>query len=111
MSIRPVRSPCDPAARRGDHLARRPSEANGKLLERCLYRKQKREPEPFLRVIREGHAGLPQLAQSLRAEPAEVHEAAEREERLVGGDVRGRLLAADVLLARLQRQHVATAAL
>ena len=41
------------------------------------------------------------------AEPGEVHEPGEREQRLVRRDVRGRLLAADVLLAGLQRQDIA----
>ena len=36
-----------------------------------------------------------------------MHQPGEREQRLVGGDVRGRLLAPDVLLARLQGQHIA----
>ena len=44
------------------------------------------------------------------AEPGQVDDAGERVERLRGADVRGRLLAADVLLARLQRQHEAAAA-
>ena len=40
----------------------------------------------------------------------ERDEPAEREQRLVGRHVRGRLLAADVLLARLQREHEAALA-
>src|SRR3712207_8491037 len=45
-------------------------------------------------------------SEPLRSQPTEIHEASERQQRLVGRDVRRRLLAADVLLARLQRQHV-----
>jgi hypothetical protein len=61
-------------------------------------------------MVGEAETGLPQLAKTLRAEPREVDEAAEREERLVGRDVRGRLLAADVLLARLQGEDIAALA-
>ncbi len=43
-------------------------------------------------------------------EPGEMHQRRERVERVVGADVRGRLLAADVLLARLQGEHEAAAA-
>ena len=53
-------------ARFTDDLLRGPSDAYGKLLERCLIRKQQREPKSLLRVLGEGHAGLPHLAQSLR---------------------------------------------
>ena len=42
------------------------------------------------------------------AEPRQVDESAEREQRLIRRDVRRRLLAADVLLARREREHVAT---
>ena len=52
----------------------------------------------------------PSLAQAVRAEQAQVDEACEREQRLVRRDVRCRLLSADVLLARLQRQHEAALA-
>ena len=38
-------------------------------------------------------------------QPAEVDDPGERVQRLRGADVRGRLLAADVLLAGLQREH------
>ena len=41
------------------------------------------------------------------AEPRQVDDAGERVQRLRGADVRGRLLAADVLLARLKREHEA----
>ena len=44
------------------------------------------------------------------AEPGEVDRAGERVQRLRGADVVGRLLAADVLLAGLQREHEAAAA-
>ena len=39
-----------------------------------------------------------------------MHQPGEGEQRLVGGDVGGRLLAPDVLLARLQGQHIAAVA-
>ena len=50
------------------------------------------------------------VAQAVRPEPAQVDQPGDRQERLVGRDVRGRLLAPDVLLARLQRQHEAAPA-
>ena len=53
---------------------------------------------------------LAQLDEPAAAEPAQVDDAGERVERLRGADVVGRLLAADVLLARLQREHEAAAA-
>ena len=40
-------------------------------------------------------------------EQREVHQARQGEQGLVGGDVRGRLLAPDVLLARLQGEDIA----
>src|SRR5919106_1375988 len=52
----------------------------------------------------------PKLDEPLPAEPAEVDDAGERVQRLRGADVGRRLLAADVLLARLQRQHEAALA-
>ncbi len=48
---------------------------------------------------------LAQLDDALPAQPRQVDDAAQRVERLRGADVRRRLLAADVLLARLQREH------
>ena len=98
-------------ARRRDHLARRPLQPDGELLEGRLAREGERQAELLLRVRGEARARLANLAQPLRAEPREVNEAREREERLIRRDVRGRLLAPDVLLARLQRQHVAAAPL
>ena len=53
----------------------------------------------------------PELAQPLRPEPAQRDQAAEREQRLVRRHVRRRLLAPDVLLARLQREDEAAPAL
>ncbi len=103
-----------PLARRRDDLARVPSDADRKLLERCLVCEHQLESralgEPLLRVRGEGQAGLPQLAQSLRPEPREIDEPAEREQRLVRGDVRGGLLAPDVLLAGLQGEDIAALA-
>ena len=63
------------------------------------------ERDSLLRVGGERHARLAELAEPLRPEPGERDEAAEREQRLVRRHVRRRLLAPDVLLARLQRQH------
>src|SRR6266446_9076861 len=98
-------------ARVADDIACVPSDADCKLLERCPLCKQQLEPgallEPPLRVLGESEAGLPHLAQTLRAEPREVDEASEGEERLVRRDVRRRFLAADVLLARLQCEDIA----
>ena len=53
---------------------------------------------------------LAELDQAALAEPDEVEDAAERDQRLRGADVVGRLLAADVLLARLQREDEAAPA-
>ena len=50
------------------------------------------------------------LAQAFFAEQREVHGGGQRAERLVGADVRSGLLAADVLLARGERQDEAAAA-
>ena len=94
-------------ARRADRLLGGTSDAHCKLLERCPVRKHQWKPESILRIRREAHAGLPQLAQSLRAQPREVRQPGEGEERLVGGDVGGRLLAADVLLPGLQGEDIA----
>src|SRR3954468_22191596 len=100
-------------ARRLDDVARVPSDAHCKLLERCPICKQLSEAalrELLLRVGREREAGLPPLAQSLRPEPRQVDEASERQERLVRRDVRRRLLAPDVLLSRLQGEDIAALA-
>ena len=48
---------------------------------------------------------LAQLDDPPAPEPRQVDDAGERVQRLRGADVRGRLLAADVLLAGLQREH------
>src|SRR6185503_6498594 len=61
-------------------------------------------------VVRALDQQLTELHEPITAEPAEVDDAGERVERLRGADVRGRLLAADVLLARLQGQHEAALA-
>src|ERR1051326_7889943 len=86
---------------RPNDVARIPSDAYRKLLERCPVWKHQLEPgvllQPLLRVRREREAGLPQLPQPLRPQPRQVDEAAEGEERLVRGDDRRRLLAPDVL--------------
>ena len=54
---------------------------------------------------------LGHLAQALRPDGGQVRGGGQGAERLVGADVAGRLLAADVLLARLQGEDVALAAL
>src|SRR5436190_21631391 len=104
----------DPLRPRGlNGPLRVPSDPHGKLLERCPSRKHELEArvhETLLRVLAEGHAGLPQFPHTLRPEPREVDETGERQQRLVGRDVGGRLLAPDVLLARLQGQDIAALA-
>src|SRR3954465_6144001 len=57
-----------------------------------------------------GGAAPPRGAGALRAEPREVDETSERQERLVRRDVRRRLLAPDVLLPCLQREDIAALA-
>ena len=66
--------------------------------------------EPLARVVRAREQQLAELDDAAAAEPGQVDDAGERVERLRGADVRGGLLAADVLLARLQRQHEAAPA-
>ncbi len=56
------------------------------------------------------HEQLAELDEARAPEPRQVDDAGERVQRLRGADVRGRLLAADVLLARLQREHEAATA-
>ena len=94
-------------ARVADDAARAPSDAYGKLLERCPFRKHELEPQLLLRVGAEAHAGLPHLAQSLWTQPRERDQPLQRQQGLVGRDVGGGLLATDVLLAGLQRQDIA----
>ncbi len=48
---------------------------------------------------------LAHIAQALRSHEAQVNGGAQGEQSLVRADIAGRLLAADVLFARLQRQH------
>ncbi len=103
-----------PRARGADRVGRAPSGADRKLLERCLIREtassSPRSPRRSFAYCGERHAGLPRLAQPLRAEQREVHQPRQREQGLVGGDVRRRLLAPDVLLARLQGEDIAALA-
>ena len=63
------------------------------------------------RVVGAGQQQLAQLDDPAPPQPAQVDDAGERVERLRGADVRGRALAADVLLAGLQREHEAAATL
>ncbi len=98
------------ASRVLDPVLRTPSDPDGKLLERCPIWKHKLQlcvRQPLLRVTGEPHAGLPHVPESLRPDPREVDEAPKRQQRLVCRDVRGRLLAADVLFAGLQGQDIA----
>ncbi len=53
------------------------------------------------------HEQLGQLDEAATPQPGEIDDARERIQRLRRADVGGRLLAADVLLARLQREHEA----
>ena len=65
--------------------------------------------QPLARVVGAGEQQLAELDDPAAPEPAQVDDAGERVQRLGGADVRGRLLAADVLLAGLQREHEAAA--
>ena len=66
--------------------------------------------ERLARVVGAREQQLAELDEPRAAEPRQVDDAGERVQRLRGADVRRRLLAADVLLARLQRQHEAAPA-
>jgi hypothetical protein len=82
--------------------SRIPSDAYGKL-ECCPICKHRLEPCAFVQLQlahAEGEAGLPDCA-AWRPEPRQIDEPAERQEGLLSY-VRRRLLAPDVLLARLQ---------
>src|SRR4029453_10576805 len=64
-----------PLACGADRVLRVPSDAHDKLLECCLFGKREldtRVHESCLRVVAEAHAGLPQLAETLRPEPREI---------------------------------------
>src|SRR5579859_7218948 len=52
---------------------------------------------------------LAQFAEALLAESRHVNRRSYRQQRLISADIGGGSLATDVLLARLQRQHVAGA--
>src|SRR4029079_5144108 len=96
-----------------DRLAGVPPGPDRKLLERCLIGKQQfesRRRQALLRVPSKRHASLPPPPKPLRAEPRQVHEAGEGKQRLVRRDVRGRLLAADVLLTGLKGEDIAALA-
>src|SRR6266542_2525019 len=97
-------------SRVADGVLRAPSDPDGKLLERCPFWKHELEPsvrQPLLRVRPQAHAGLPQLPESLRAQPRKVHEPGQRQQSLVGRDVRGRLLSSNVLLTGLEGEDIA----
>ena len=63
------------------------------------------------RELRLGQILLGHLAQAFLAQQAKMNGGGQRAQRLVGADVRGGLLAADVLFARRQRQAEAAPAL
>jgi hypothetical protein len=90
-----------------DDLLRGSSDANGKLLECCLFCKHESRPRRSFACSASAMQVLPHLLEPLRPEPREVDEPARRQQRLVGGDVGGRLLAPDVLLARLEGEDIA----
>ena len=69
------------------------------------------EPQRLARVVGAAKHQLGQLHEAALAEPREVDHAGERVERLRGADVVRGLLAPDVLLAGLERQHEAAAPL
>ncbi len=91
-------------------VRRQAGDAQRELLEE---RPPERERNPLdLRQLFGGvvclvQAQLRRLLQSLRAERREIRGGTQGEQALVGADVTRRLLATDVLLARLQRQHPA----
>jgi hypothetical protein len=66
--------------------------------------------EALAGVVRALNEQLAELDEPLATQPAQVDHPAEGVERLGGADVVGRLLAADVLLARLQGEDEAAAA-
>ncbi len=68
-------------------------------------------PHPRLRVLRLGEVQLGELAQPTAPEQREVDRRHEQAQALVRADVRRRPLAADVLLARRERQHEAAPSL
>jgi len=110
FDIRSDESPHASAERLLHDIARVPSDAYCKLLECCPIGKRQFEAgahQAFLRIRGERHAGLPHLAQPLRPEPREVDEAPGRQQRLVGRDVRRRLLPPNVLLPGLQGKDIA----
>ncbi len=89
-----------------DHLSRGKRRAERDLLERAASNAGTKV-DPLPRVLREREACLAHLAQSVGPEPRQRREPGEREQRLVRRDVRRRLLAPDVLLARLKRENEA----
>ena len=89
-----------------------PSQAHGELAHHRLLVQRLDAVERgqrLARVVRALQQQLAELDEPAAAQPGEVDDAGQRVERLGGADVRGRLLAADVLLARLQREHEAAA--
>ncbi len=62
--------------------------------------------EPLARVGGALRQQLRELDQPAPSEPAQVDDPGERVQRLRRADIRRRLLAADVLLTRLQREHI-----
>ncbi len=79
--------------------------AHDRLLVRLVDAGQRRQQ--LAGVVRARQQQLAELDDPAASQPRQVDDAAERVERLRGADVRRGLLAADVLLARLQREHEA----
>ena len=107
----PARKPAGASAR--DDLGGRQRQRHGELTPDGSRRERLdagQLEQPAAQVVGLARAELAQLRQPGLAEPREVDEGPERVERLVGADVRGGALAADVLLARLQREHEAAPA-
>ena len=70
-------------------------------------REPRRRADPRLGVLRLGEVALGQAPQPDAAQQREVDGRHQQTQALVGADVRGRPLAADVLLARREREHEA----
>ena len=93
------------------NLGRRPRHRDGELLEERRRRVQQSHPvdlrEPFGRVGGLRRALPAELGEPRRSEPPEVDRGGDGHQGLVRADVGVGLLAADVLLAGLERQDVA----
>ena len=97
-----------PAARARSNSAVQVGHAHGELADHGAG-VDRLEAERLARVVGPAQHQLRQLHEAALAEPGEVDHAGEGVQRLRGADVVGGLLAPDVLLARLQREHEAAA--